>query len=111
MPPRLQPGTIYPAPPPMPAMLPCGPPQVPYTPLLYWTYSSPPVSPTNYYNPAANVHGIATIPQQATIIASPECLQLAEPRVEALIPRPDMDKRIHQIHQPPCSQYVDLFII
>lgn len=44
-----------------------------------------------------------------------ECLQLAppEPRVDALIPRPDViDKRMLQsLHQPPCNQYVDLFIV
>lgn len=57
--------------PPAAAMLPRGPPQfaAPYPPpIFYWPYPSPPVSPTNYYNPA-NVGGIAAIPQQAALVS------------------------------------------
>ena len=58
--------------PPAAAMLPRGPPQfaAPYPPpIFYWPYPSPPVSPTNYYNPA-NVGGIG-IPQQAALVRTP----------------------------------------
>lgn len=56
--------------PPAAAMLPRGPPQFAAhypPPIFYWPYPSPPVSPTNYYNPA-NVGGIAAIPQQAALV-------------------------------------------
>lgn len=47
-------------------------------------------------------------------LTPPECLQLGppEPRVDALIPRPDVDKRMHHPSlQVPCNQYIDLFIV
>ena len=46
-------------------------------------------------------------------LTPPECLTLRppEPRVDALIPRPDVDKRMHPSLQPHCNQYVDLFIV
>ncbi|XP_046418613.1 RNA-binding protein fusilli isoform X1 [Neodiprion virginianus] len=113
MPPPFGPGAIYPA---QAAMLPRGPPQFApaYPPIFYWPYPSPPVSPTNYYNPA-NVGGIAPIPQQATLLTSPECLHLGppEPRIQdAHIPRPEIDKRIPlpPLHAPR-SQYIELFMV
>ncbi|XP_032455398.1 RNA-binding protein fusilli isoform X2 [Nasonia vitripennis] len=114
MSPPLAPGAIFPAPP--AAMLPRGPPAPfaqAYPPIFYWPYPSPPVSPTSYYNPVT-VPGITSIPQQAALLTPPECLQLGppEPRVDALIPRPDVDKRMsHPSLQAPCNQYVDLFFV
>ncbi|XP_024938562.1 RNA-binding protein fusilli isoform X3 [Cephus cinctus] len=63
MPPPFAPGAMFPPP---QAMLPRGPPQFApaYPQIIYWPYPSPPVSPTNYYNPA-NVGGMAPMPQQA----------------------------------------------
>ncbi|XP_014212010.2 uncharacterized protein LOC106641938 [Copidosoma floridanum] len=114
MPPPLAAGAILPPPPP-PAMLPRAPPAsfaTPYPPIFYWPYPSPPVSPTNYYNPAT-VPGIAPMPQQAALLTPAECLQLAppEPRLDALIPRLDIDKRLHPSLQAHCNQCVDLFMI
>ncbi|KAJ8673368.1 hypothetical protein QAD02_004630, partial [Eretmocerus hayati] len=129
MPPTVGPGTpIFPTrqpqvPPPATAIISRGPPPpappagytATYpTPIFYWPYPSPPVSPTNYYNPAASMPGIELITQQSAILTPAECLQLgpAEPRVDALIPRADCDKQIqHPTLQPPCNQYVDLFIV
>ncbi|XP_014616855.1 PREDICTED: RNA-binding protein fusilli isoform X1 [Polistes canadensis] len=138
-------GTILPTPPPPPppsfvtsaifspttAMLPRGPPQFagpyPPPPIFYWPYPSPPVSPTNYYNPAS-VGGIAPIPQQATLLAPTECLQLgpgtaavttatspsAEPRLDATLTRVEAEKRIalpgHH-HQPECTPFVEVFMV
>ncbi|XP_076374457.1 RNA-binding protein fusilli isoform X2 [Megalopta genalis] len=126
-------GTMLPPPPvaifpPTAAMLPRGPPQfaAPYpTPIFYWPYPSPPVSPTNYYNPA-NVGGIAAIPQQAALLTPAECLQLgpgatvpgattptSETRIEAFLPRMELEKRI-PVPAPPqaeCSPFVEVFMV
>ncbi|XP_011504377.1 PREDICTED: leucine-rich repeat extensin-like protein 3 [Ceratosolen solmsi marchali] len=105
---------MMPPPLPLPAMLTRAPaPFAPaYAQIYFWPYPSPPVSPTSYYNPAS-VPGMMPIPQQAAILTPPECLQLAppEPHMDALIPRPDIDKRIHPSLQVPCHQYIDLFIV
>ncbi|XP_031833269.1 uncharacterized protein LOC116427270 [Nomia melanderi] len=114
--------------PPTAAMLPRGPPQfaAPYPPpIFYWPYPSPPVSPTNYYNPA-NVGGIAAIPQQAALLTPAECLQLgpgatvpgattptAEARIEAFLPRMELEKRV-PVPAPPqaeCSPFVEVFMV
>ncbi|OAD61569.1 hypothetical protein WN48_00080 [Eufriesea mexicana] len=115
--------------PPAAAMLPRGPPQfaAPYpAPIFYWPYPSPPVSPTNYYNPA-NVGGIAAIPQQAALLTPAECLQLAPgatvpatttptaepPRIDAFLPRMDMEKRV-PVPAPPqaeCNPFVEVFMV
>ncbi|XP_043581341.1 RNA-binding protein fusilli isoform X2 [Bombus pyrosoma] len=127
-------GTMLPPPPvaifpPAAAMLPRGPPQfaAPYPPpIFYWPYPSPPVSPTNYYNPA-NVGGIAAIPQQAALLTPAECLQLApgatvpaattptaEPtRIDAFLPRMDLEKRI-PVPAPPqaeCNPFIEVFMV
>ncbi|XP_043526961.1 RNA-binding protein fusilli isoform X2 [Frieseomelitta varia] len=125
-------GTMLPPPPvaifpPAAAMLPRGPPQfaAPYPPpIFYWPYPSPPVSPTNYYNPA-NVGGIG-IPQQAALLTPAECLQLApgatvpattptaEPqRIDAFLPRMDLEKRV-PIPAPPqaeCNSFIEVFMV
>ncbi|CAK9795221.1 hypothetical protein ANTQUA_LOCUS258 [Anthophora quadrimaculata] len=115
--------------PPAAAMLPRGPPQfaAPYPPpIFYWPYPSPPVSPTNYYNPA-NVGGIAAIPQQAALLTPAECLQLGPgatvttattqtaepPRIDAFLPRIEMEKRI-PVPAPPqaeCNPFVEVFMV
>lgn len=126
-------GTMLPPPPvaifpPTAAMLPRGPPQfaAPYPPpIFYWPYPSPPVSPTNYYNPA-NVGGIAAIPQQTALLTPAECLQLGpgatlpgattptpEARIEAFLPRMELEKRI-PVPAPPqaeCSPFVEVFMV
>ncbi|KAG7213243.1 hypothetical protein KM043_002544 [Ampulex compressa] len=111
--------------PPATAMLPRGPPQfaAPYpTPIFYWPYPSPPVSPTNYYTPA-NVGGVAPIPQQAALLTPAECLQIApvstvttptaEPRVDAYLPRVDLEKRlpVPAPAQTECNQFVEVFMV
>ncbi|XP_058793021.1 RNA-binding protein fusilli isoform X2 [Phymastichus coffea] len=113
LPPPLPAGAIFPHPP--AAMISGGPAFAPgYPRIYYWPYPSPPVSPTGYYN-TANVPAIAPIPQQAALLTPPECLQLvsSEPCVDALIPHPDVDKRIQAIQNihSACRQYVDLFIV
>lgn len=87
IPPTLTPGAIFTPPP----IIPSGPPQFapPYAPIFYWPYPSPPVSPTNYYNPG-NVGGISPITQQATLVNIKKyffnirntriCIYLKEPR-------------------------------
>ncbi|KAG6802099.1 protein transport protein sec31 [Apis mellifera caucasica] len=114
--------------PPAAAMLPRGPPQFAAhypPPIFYWPYPSPPVSPTNYYNPA-NVGGIAAIPQQAALLTPAECLQLApgatvpatntptaEPRIEAFLPRMDLEKRVPvpAPSQAECNPFVEVFMV
>lgn len=127
-------GTMLPPPPvaifpPAAAMLPRGPPQfaAPYPPpIFYWPYPSPPVSPTNYYNPA-NVGGIAAIPQQAALLTPAECLQLAPgatvpaattptaeaTRIDAFLPRMDLEKRV-PVPAPPqaeCNPFIEVFMV
>ncbi|XP_012276396.1 RNA-binding protein fusilli isoform X2 [Orussus abietinus] len=121
MPPPFGSGAMFPPP---PTMLPRGPPQFApaYPPIFYWHYPSPPVSPTNYYSPA-NVGGMTPMPQQAALVSfedgtfkltPPECLQLAlpEPRIDGLVPRAEVDKRMPlPAIQAPCNQFVELFMV
>lgn len=115
--------------PPAAAMIPRGPPQfaTPYPPpIFYWPYPSPPVSPTNYYTPAS-VSGIAPIPQQATLLAPAECLQLApgaatvptaastptDARIETYLPRVELEKRMAALPPPQteCNPFVEVFMV
>ncbi|KAL6268221.1 hypothetical protein P5V15_001332 [Pogonomyrmex californicus] len=116
--------------PPAAAMLPRGPPQfaTPYPPpIFYWPYPSPPVSPTNYYTPAS-VGSIGPIPQQAALLAPAECLQLApgattlptatsttgpDARIEAYLPRMELDKRMAALPPPQteCNSFVEVFMV
>ncbi|XP_066594106.1 RNA-binding protein fusilli isoform X3 [Prorops nasuta] len=129
------PGPIFPA---ATAMIPRGSPQfaAPFpTPVFYWPYPSPPVSPTNYYN-AATVGGIPQIPQQTALLTPAECLPLphgatgttptsADPgRLEALIPLVQLEKCVSMLPAPapapphlapsphaPCNPFLETFMV